>query len=140
MPARVALARIDVSLARETLDIFDLWAKAEGRTRGNLMAFLLELACRLKYAERYPLKLSSFPPGYSWVRSPSKAPLPAPQIAKRLVRFSIQIPSVTKRDLSDWAEGEARSIRNLATYLLEYALMLYEQEKSPDTLKARGLV
>lgn len=48
------MAKFSVNLPDKLHDALQLWADAEGRPKANLASFLLELAIRQKFPEKFP--------------------------------------------------------------------------------------
>jgi hypothetical protein len=48
------MSKLSVNIPEEVATDLQQWADEEGRPRANLAAFLLELAVRQKYPEKYP--------------------------------------------------------------------------------------
>ena len=48
------MAKFSINLPDEVGEDLQRWADEEGRPRANLTAFLVELAVRQKYPEKYP--------------------------------------------------------------------------------------
>ena len=52
--SQACMAKFSVNVPDEVGADLQRWADEEGRPRANLAAFLLELAVRQKYPEKYP--------------------------------------------------------------------------------------
>jgi metal-responsive CopG/Arc/MetJ family transcriptional regulator len=48
------MAKFSITLPDKVAMALERWADEEGRNRGNLVAFLLELAIRQKYPDEFP--------------------------------------------------------------------------------------
>lgn len=49
--------RTTITLPKEIFESLEEWADQEGRPTANLAAFLVEVAVRIKYPDRFPPKI-----------------------------------------------------------------------------------
>ncbi|MBD2019183.1 hypothetical protein H6F43_03165 [Leptolyngbya sp. FACHB-36] len=54
--------RTTITLPKEVFESLEEWADGEGRPTANLAAFLVEVAVRIKYPDRFPPKIKSGEP------------------------------------------------------------------------------
>ena len=59
----LSMAKFSVNLPEPIYQSLMQWAEHEGRTKGNLAAFLLEAAVRLRYPREHPPTFEAYPPG-----------------------------------------------------------------------------
>lgn len=56
------MAKFSVNIPEPIYESLVEWAEDEGRNKGNLAAFLLEAAVRLRYPRRHPPTFNTYPP------------------------------------------------------------------------------